>query len=255
MNEILGVLLLITSVLVGGGLVVILQNTNKKKIIKLLLALSGGFLISIAFIHFIPEIYHFHGDKIGYYILLGFLIQLVLEYFSGGIEHGHIHVKKISTAMPWGLFLSLSVHAFIEGIPLESQFHDNASLFDLEQTDHIGHNHGDSPSYKGLLLGIILHKIPVSIALMTLLISSGFKQSKAWLILLAFSLMAPLGLLFGHFGADKLLINLELLMAVVIGMFLHISTTIIFEASENHKLNFYKLISLLTGVALAILSI
>jgi hypothetical protein len=35
-------------------------------------------------------------------------------------------------------------------------------------------------------------------------------------------------------------------------MFLHISTTIIFEAAENHKFNFLKLISILSGIALAV---
>jgi hypothetical protein len=67
--------------------------------------------------------------------------------------------------------------------------------------------------------------------------------------------MAPLGMLVGHYGAKNAMFNLEIILAVVVGMFLHISTTIIFESSENHKFNFIKLISLLIGVGLAVIAI
>lgn len=256
MNEILGIIVLMASVLFGGVLVVLLEKVDRGQMIKLLLSLSGGFLLAIAFVHFIPEIYAHNGEQIGYYILLGFLIQLFLEYFSGGIEHGHMHVKHKPGAIPWSLFIALSIHSFIEGIPLEGQFHND--LIDVEQVathvhSHVGHSHQTAlQGVNGLLLGVILHKIPVAIALMTMLLASGFKKSKAWLILGIFSLMAPLGVLFGHFGVSRFSVSIELILAVVVGMFLHISTTIIFEASENHKFNFAKLFSLLIGVAIAL---
>lgn len=255
MDEIFGIILLVLAVLAGGGLVVFLQNLNKSLVIKLLLSLSGGFLISIAFIHFIPEIYLHNGGDIGYYILLGFLVQLFLEYFSGGVEHGHIHVKHAAGVIPWGLFISLSIHAFIEGIPLEGQFHNDHidTFFDQDHSSH-GHSHVGE-GMKGLLLGVVLHKIPVAIALMTLMLASGFSKIKAWIVLFVFSLMGPLGVLFGHYGSAKAFLDLDVLMAIVIGMFLHISTTIIFESSENHRFNFAKLISLLVGVLLAVISL
>jgi zinc transporter ZupT len=224
--------------------------------IKLLLSLSGGFLLAIAFVHFIPEIYVHNGQEIGYYILLGFLIQLFLEYFSGGIEHGHMHIKSKPGAIPWTLFIALSVHSFIEGIPLEGQFHND--IVEVGNSAHVhshaGHSHGTAmQGVNGLLLGIVLHKIPVAIALMTMLLASGFKKRKAWVVLGAFSLMAPLGVLFGHFGLSRFSVSIELVLAIVVGMFLHISTTIIFEAAENHKFNLAKLVSLLIGVAMALL--
>lgn len=257
MNEFLGGALLIGAVLLGGLIVAFLENLNRGKLIKLLLSLSGGFLLAIAFIHFIPEIYTHNGEKIGYYILLGFLIQLFLEYFSGGVEHGHIHLKGKPGAIPWTLFISLSIHSVIEGIPLEGQFHDGEVLNTIVDVHaHHGHSHASAiGGVKGLLMGVILHKIPVAIALMTLLLASGFKKWKAWLVLGIFSLMAPFGIILGHFGAAHYLVDMEIILAVVVGMFLHISTTIIFEASENHRFNFVKLVSLLIGVGLAVISI
>ncbi len=255
MNEFFGIMILIGSVFFGGILVVLLQKVDRGQMIKLLLSLSGGFLLAIAFVHFIPEIYVHNGQEVGYYILLGFLIQLFLEYFSGGIEHGHMHIKSKPGAIPWTLFIALSVHSFIEGIPLEGQFHnDIAEIANNSLThSHSGHSHSTAlQGVNGLLLGIVLHKIPVAIALMTMLLASGFKKSKAWFLLGTFSLMAPLGVLFGHFGLSRFSLSIELILAVVVGMFLHISTTIIFEAAENHKFNLAKLVSLLIGVAMAL---
>lgn len=261
MNEYLGVLILILSVLIGGGIVVLLEKTNKNTVIKLLLSLSGGFLLAISFIHLIPEIYIHSGEKVGYYILIGFLIQLFLEYFSKGIEHGHVHTHGAKSTIPWTLFIALSVHSLIEGIPLEAGFHldvlDDHSANQVF-TDHAhnhNHNHRGAEGLRGLFMGVVLHKIPVAIALMTLLIASGFNKIKSWSILFAFSLMAPLGIVFGHFGAAHFLLDMEILLAIVVGMFLHISTTIIFESSENHKFNFVKLLSLLIGVILAVFTI
>lgn len=251
MNEILGAILLFASVLLGGGIVTGLQKYNSSKIIKTLLSFSGGFLLSIAFIHFIPEIYAEKEESVGFYILIGFLIQLFLEYFSGGIEHGHVHTRK-DQSIPWVLFISLSIHSMLEGIPLVGQFHPELIHEVAHQHAH-GHSHGGEHGENTLLFGIIFHKIPVAIALMTLLLTSGFSKMKSWLVLGAFALMAPVGMLLGHFIGESSFIDMDIILAIVVGMFLHISTTIIFESTENHKFNFIKLLSLMIGVILAVL--
>jgi hypothetical protein len=45
------------------------------------------------------------------------------------------------------------------------------------------------------------------------------------------------------------------LNALIIGVFLHISTAILFESSENHKFNLQKFIAILIGFAVAFLSL
>lgn len=246
MSILTSVFALIGVVLLGGLIVTIVDAYKQKSLIKILLAFSGGFLLAIAFSHFLPELYASHTSNIGLYVVLGFLVQLILEYFSGGIEHGHVHIHP-GKAMPWMLFISLSIHSFIEGIPL-------AMPEGVQEVLHAGHNHAHSHGFSkhSLLLGILFHQTPVAIALMTLLKSSSFSNLKAWFILLLFALMTPAGMLFGYITQDSLaFINMDILLAVVVGMFLHISTTIIFEASENHRFNFVKLLSILIGVALA----
>lgn len=223
-------------------MVVLLDKNQNKKFIKLALAFSGGFLLAIAFIHFIPELYLHSTGQIGLYILLGFLIQLILEFFSGGIEHGHMHTRE-SSKIPWGLLLALGAHSFLEGIPLGAQ----------ESGVHMATTHHDHGEYS-LLIGIILHRIPVAIALMSVLLFSKIQKSTSWLILILFALTAPVGTAIGYFGADiSHSINFDYVLAVIVGMFLHISTTIIFESSENHKFNFIKLVTIVGGCGLAFL--
>lgn len=229
--------LLLAPVFLGGLIVYFLERKQYQYLIKLTLAFSGGFLLSIAFIHFLPELYANHHTEIGVWVLLGFLVQLFLEYFSGGIEHGHIHTHGESK-IPYTVLISLSVHSFIEGVPLLSG---------------VGHEHGDNHSLS-LIWGIVLHQLPVSIALMTLLRQSHNSWSKSWIILGLFGIMTPMGMVLGSTGLTGNLGELsDYLLALVVGMFLHISTTIIFETNEQHSFNLVKLIAILSGVGLSFL--
>ncbi len=233
---------LIGSVFLGGLFVTYLNKSNNEQIIKLTLAFSGGFLLSIGFIHFIPELYEHIEIEIGVYILLGFLIQLILEFFSGGIEHGHVHLHK-DAKIPIGLIIALSIHSILEGIPLGSQF----SGVEIATSHH--HHHDEDQT---LLLGILFHRLPVAIALMTLLITSGVNRAKSWLILAFFACTTSVGLITGfYYGNMASTFDFNIILAIVVGMFLHISTTIIFETSENHKFNFIKLLAIFAGCALA----
>ncbi|GAA0875150.1 ZIP family metal transporter [Wandonia haliotis] len=249
MSAFWGITLLILAVMSGAVLVLGLKQKNGSSLIKPLLSFSGGFLISIAFLHFIPAIYSKHTESIGVYILLGFLIQLFLEYFSGGIEHGHVHPTKNGN-VPIVLFISLSVHSILEGIPLAAEFIPDA--LGVHVHDHHGHSHSHDSGHS-LLFGIIFHNIPVAIALTTLLIQSGWQRWSTLLILFIFSLTAPLGILIG-INAPHLFsgYTADIILAIVVGMFLHISTTIIFETSEGHRFNLMKLITLLAGAFLGL---
>ena len=211
-------LILLFSVAFGGGVVSFLNATNKNQYIKLALAFSGGFLLAVIFQHLLPELYgaheghaHAHTDslptfQVGVFILLGFLVQLVLEYFSGGIEHGHVHVHK-GQAMPWTLFISLSVHSVIEGIPLGNML-------------QIGVENTAVPYNASFFWGIVFHQIPVAIALMTLLMATKLKRRDAWLILMAFGFMTPLGVFLGlGITTEQLGLNVQLILAEVVGMF------------------------------------
>lgn len=231
--EITNIIYLFLSVVIGAVIVEIFKPTKSKNI-QLLLTFSGAYLIAVSVIHLIPELFHHHPkDSIGIFILLGFLIQILLEYFSKGIEHGHFHKQNV---IPISVMLSLCLHALLEGIPLGGGLEHN----------HSAHN--------ALLTGILLHKAPVSIVLFSLFLQSGMSRIRAYFFLFIFALMAPLGIYSGHLFSQLALYANEI-MAIVIGIFLHISTTILFESTDGHRFSLYKIGAIIVGSILAIFSI
>ena len=231
--ELESILYLFISVAIGAIIVEIFKPTKSKNI-QLLLTFSGAYLLAVSVIHLIPELFgNTPSDKIGIFILVGFLIQILLEYFSKGIEHGHFHKQKV---IPITVLISLCLHALLEGIPLGGGLEHN----------HSAHN--------ALLTGIVLHKAPVSIVLFSLFLQSGMKKTKAYFLLLLFALMTPLGVYSGHLFTELANYANEI-MAIVIGIFLHISTTILFESTDGHKFSFQKILTIIVGALLAILSL
>ncbi|MFZ4612974.1 MAG: zinc/iron permease, partial [Bacteroidia bacterium] len=61
---------------------------------KLLLAFTGAYLFGIAILSLLPEIFEHKSSYSGIFIIVGFMFQLVLEFFSEGIEHGHQHLHS-----------------------------------------------------------------------------------------------------------------------------------------------------------------
>jgi zinc transporter ZupT len=205
--------------------------------LKLLLSFSGAFLLAICFLHLIPELYHDYSYSIGIFILVGFLLQILLEFFSKGIEHGHYHASKDKKIFPYALFLSLCLHSFVEGMVL------------VEPNHHHVHNFNNT----SLLVGIIIHKIPIAIILATLMIVNKISLRTRLLSILIFALTAPVGLYLATTYGRVLLDNVAILNALAVGILLHVSTTILFETSEGHKFHFKKFIVIIIGLLTAIL--
>lgn len=255
-----------------GYLVAIITQPKNKQYIKLLLAFSGAFLLTLTVTHLLPEVYehtvghthientpihnhvheahgihdhnhditdashsenltdihsgHDHGSMktIGLFIMLGIVFQIVLEYFSKGAEHGHVHLHEKMNHLPWLLFISLCLHALFEGMPISQ--HDQ------------------------LALGIAVHHFPIAIILTLFFLQAGLNKKFILLFMMAFAFMTPLGTyiakvfpILSHYYAE--------ISAFVIGILFHISSTIIFESSEGHKFNSAKLLVIILGIALA----
>ncbi|MEP7264169.1 MAG: ZIP family metal transporter [Bacteroidota bacterium] len=226
-------IILFFSVMLSGSAYFLVKSSSRY-FLKLSLAFSGSFLFAISILHLMPDIYSHNTGNIGVFVLLGFFIQIVLEFFSEGIEHGHIHVHHHpSKAFPLTMMVSLCLHSFLEGMPLAYDTHSNE-----------GHNHS-------LFLGIALHHLPVAFALVSMLSDSGIKKTTALLWLALFALMAPLGSTLSYLLGEGILVDMTMyydkIMAVVIGIFLHISTTILFESNNDHRFNMYKLGIIMIG--------
>ena len=216
-------LLPLLSVLLGFVVALLLQPKNKTNL-KLLLAFSGSFLLSLTVIHLLPEVYESGNHLVGIFIMIGILFQIILEFFSKGAEHGHVHGHAEITKMPWALFISLCIHALLEGFP-------------------VGHHHN-------LAIGIAIHHFPIAIILTTFFLNAKLNKTALFVFMITFAIMTPLGTLISD-NFPILNQYYTQITAVVIGILFHISSTIIFESSEGHKFNIAKISMIVLGIVLA----
>lgn len=206
-------------------LFVVIAKPTKNEYFKLLLAFSGAFLLALTIFEMLPEVYtDTDARTIGVFVMMGILFQIFLEFFSKGAEHGHVHISKDSHTFPWLLFISLCIHSVLEGLPIISN--------------------------DTIIYGILIHKIPIAIILSIFLLGSKIKPLNAGLFMLLFSIMTPLGTFLAN-TIEALATYATYLNALVIGVFLHISTVILFESSEGHKFNLRKLLVIVFGVVIA----
>lgn len=214
----------ILAVLLSFGVVYLTKPKNKSHF-KLLLAFSGAFLLALTVFEMLPAVYAMADPKtVGVFVMLGILLQIFLEFFSKGAEHGHVHVDHEKSGFPWAIFLSLCTHSFLEGFPIE-------------------HHHT-------ILYGVLIHKMPIAIILSIFFLSSKISLGKALIFIGIFSLMTPLGTYLAA-STDWVEEFYAPINSLVIGVFFHISTVILFESSDGHSFNLRKIIVIALGILFA----
>jgi zinc transporter ZupT len=239
------ILVLFFIAILGGGVLLLGRKITPSQM-KLLLAFSAAYLLALTFLHLLPEVMEGHADGIGFYILLGFLLQIVLDYFSQGIEHGHAHIHEHTGArFYWMVTISLWIHAFIEGMP-----------FGASEDMHVGHaHHHDHNHEHSLLVGIAFHKFTESFVFASLLLHLLKSKAKAWGALVMFAMIAPIGALIFHYTNGLAFLQMEhalsVVMALLIGIILHVATTILFESEEGHRFNRMKFLVIILGMLCA----
>lgn len=235
-------LLIVLLATLGGGLIPMMVKRVNPNFPIYMLAFTGACLFGITIMHLLPEVYHELGHQAGIYIVLGFFLQVALQALSHGTEHGHTHVPtdKHQHVHLAPLLLGLSIHAFMEGIPMGFRFQDPAAL-------------------SSLVIGVAAHKLPEAFTLITVMLHAKQQGAKLWRILILFSLVTPAAaLLASVLGAHSTFISnfTAYIVALVIGAFLHISTTIFYESgTKHHELSYRKVVAIAAGLVLAFLTL
>ena len=236
----IGLLILFTMV---AGLAPLLVDKSNSKYFHLALVFSGAYLLGITLSHLMPELFssEMNPQMVAVWIILGYFMQLLLDFFTTGVEHGHLHKAdddhSHGTLTMITLLSAMGLHALLEGIL-------------LSHSGSFSHQHNG-----GLLTGIILHKMPAAFALMSLVRCNYKNNNWPIALMMVFALMTPIGMILGGYLNTVSWVTtsgLTVLFALVTGNFLHISTTIFLESSPAHKLNASKLLVILAGTALAL---
>ncbi|WP_129022028.1 ZIP family metal transporter [Edaphocola flava] len=233
-------ILLFIITIIGGSIPLWTSSWSDKRM-KNLLAFSGAYLLSITMLHLIPESVENVGFAAGGYMLLGYFLQQILQKFTHGVEHGHHHSTGHQHHLPIvSLFFGMALHAFAEGIPLGTTYHEDSTV----------------PS---LYLAIALHKLPEAMLLVSLLIHSHRSKNASLLWLCLFALLTPVSSMLTHYAGIQLISfasALPYIIAVVTGSFLQIGTTIFFESGSNaHDMSWRRWIVILAGIGMALLSV
>jgi zinc transporter ZupT len=244
-------LLLFAVTLLGGSAPLWLKGVNEKST-NYLLAFSGSFLLSITLLHLLPETFEEVGSGAGILVLAGFFTQMVIQRMTHGVEHGHAHIhidghghvhgathheQEHTHSLPlFSIILGLSIHAFMEGLPL-------------------GFNYRMDATGSSLYLAVAAHKLPEAMLLTSVVLNVKGKQV-AWLILILFSLLTPVAaVLADTMGKTYFFMSsvVTWIIPAVAGAFIHIATTIFYESgTRQHLLTWQKTLAILLGVGIGL---
>jgi ZIP family zinc transporter/zinc and cadmium transporter len=182
-----------------------------------MVALSAGFMVSVALLDLAPEAIAQHGAGAGPLILGGFLLvhftqHTLVPHFHFGEEH-HEVTHAVSVSALAGLLL----HTFVDGVAIASSFDVRLSL--------------------GVLVfgAILLHKLPEGLAISSLFLASGASRQRALLAGAALGAATVIGALLTELVAPLSTYGL----AVAAGVSLYVGASNLvpeFQAKRDWKL-------------------
>ncbi len=213
---------------------------NNPKIVANIVLFSGAFLLGVAVFGLMPELFSEteNAKQAGLWLIFGFLFQLFLEKFTGGIGHGHIHSHEVPKNI-WVLYAGLYVHALFEGYSAGVSNY----LYPLV--------------ISSMVIGISIHEAPATFSLSMLLKQKLKHKQKLIIALLIYAMATPIGYLLGvYIHAENIISEntAQIITAIIAGTFLHISTTIVFETSLWKKEGLSKWLFILFGLIISYLA-
>ena len=145
-----------------GAAAVVAHNRWSVRALENMVALSAGFMVSVALLDLVPDSIRVNGESAALIILFGYLLvhltqHTLAPHFHFGEEHHHV-TKVVSFSALAGLML----HTFVDGVAIASGFGVSTAV--------------------GLLVffAILLHKLPEGLAISSLFLASGESRRAAF---------------------------------------------------------------------------
>jgi len=214
-----------------GGFLPLLRELSQKAL-ALLLSFSAGVLLGAVFFHMLPETGRVLSDNVGWPILIGFLLIFAMErfVFVHACEERDCDIHQMGIPA----FLGISLHSLLDGIAL------GAGLI-LPQLGPV------------VLLAVIIHKIPDSISISSILLAAGWNRRKVAILALLFSLTTPVGALLTFLFFRSLSPeHVAIAIGISAGTFLAIATAdILPQVHRIEQRNPLTLLTLLIGLTVS----
>ena len=228
--------ILIFSAAFLGGVFPILYRSENENHLKIFISFGAGLLLSMSFLHMIPEALKLVPNSSGLWLLTGFCLLLFLERFimvHACEEHGcHYHTIGIAA------FVGLTIHGIIEGFALASS----------QMVTNLG---------PLVLLAIVSHKAPAGIALSSILKMSKKKNPQILQFVIGVALSGPLGISLAYWilRSEYYSSTAGILLSISAGTFLYIGACDLLpeiHRTDGEKLK--RLVAFCLGIFTTILS-
>jgi zinc and cadmium transporter len=177
------------------------------KFFDLFLSFGAGVLLSAAFLHMIPSAIPTLGPSTGLYLFSGYFLMTLIERFTMAHPCG----EEACPSHRIGLvaLFGLSIHSVISGTALGVGL---SGAVDMHTSF-------------ALLAAILVHKVPETLALMSLLAVSGWTGMRGLAMLLVFASMGPSGIVIGSLIQGEGQTFMSAALAVSAGTFLYIASS------------------------------
>lgn len=156
-------LLIAASANIAGAAAVTSRSRWSVGALEKMVALSAGFMVSVALLDLAPEAFVQHGVAAGPLILAGYLLVHLTQHTL--VPHFHFgeEVHEVTRAVSTSALAGLLLHTFVDGVAIASGFEVGASLGFL------------------VFAAILLHKLPEGLAISSLFLASGSSRKRALL--------------------------------------------------------------------------
>lgn len=162
---------------VAGALVVTGSRRRSVGALNALIAVSAGFMVSVALVSLVPEALQRGGSEASVVILAGYLVVHLTQHTLTQHFHFGEETHAVTASVGVSALAGLLVHTFVDGVAIASGFAVSASLGHL------------------VFMAVVLHKLPEGLAIASLFLAAGWSRRVAVASAGALGLATLLGVL------------------------------------------------------------
>lgn len=144
-----------------GAAAVVSRSRWSVRALETMVALSAGFMVSVALLDLAPDAIRTHGESAALVILIGYLLVHLTQHTLAPHFHFGEEVHPVTKVVSFSALAGLMLHTFVDGVAIASGFGVSEAL--------------------GLLVffAILLHKLPEGLAISSLFLASGESRRAA----------------------------------------------------------------------------
>ena len=144
-----------------GAAAVVSHSRWSVRALENMVALSAGFMISVALLDLVPDSIVTHGESAAVVILIGYLLVHLTQHTLAPHFHFGEEVHQVTKVASFSALAGLMLHTFVDGVAIASGFGVSKAL--------------------GLLVffAILLHKLPEGLAISSLFLAAGESRGAA----------------------------------------------------------------------------